>query len=129
MLAYDFLAVVIVISGQSMTVSSRNKPVNTVLQAQIVVSQVKYCCSIMLRRSVANLSVSWLLIGWTCVSCFALFSPIWCGCRWRPKNARESKCGQKSKSYFIFLSYKINSLIKLFSRYPCFFEGISWWPW
>lgn len=38
MLGCDFPVVVIVISGQSMTALSRNKPVNTVLQAQIVVS-------------------------------------------------------------------------------------------
>ena len=42
MLGCAFSVVVIVISGQSMIVSSRNKPVNTVLQAQIVVSQIKY---------------------------------------------------------------------------------------
>ena len=42
MLGCAFSVVVIVISGQSMIVSSRNRPVNTVLQAQIVVSQVKH---------------------------------------------------------------------------------------
>ena len=56
MLGCAFSVVVIVISGQSTTVSSRNKPVNTVLQAQIVVSQLKY--SIILERSVASLSIS-----------------------------------------------------------------------
>ena len=49
------------ISGQSMTVSSRNKPVNTVLQAQIAVSQVKYCYSVITIVEVCGKSVNFLI--------------------------------------------------------------------